>query len=125
LGDLLSRDDIKAVVVCLPILTQPAVILEALSAGKHVLSEKPVAKNIVTAKGLIDRHAAQHNALIWGVAENFRFFEPIVVGAERVKEIGGQLVTFNMKMFLFINDENKYFNTDCKLHPLFESISCF
>lgn len=41
---LLDRDDIQALIIALPILSQPDFIKKALAKGKHVLSEKPVAK---------------------------------------------------------------------------------
>jgi len=52
LDDLLQRKDIHAVIIALPILVQPAIIKKALSAGKHVLSEKPIATDVATAEGL-------------------------------------------------------------------------
>lgn len=54
LGDLLARSDIHAVIVVLPISQQPDVIIRALKAGKHVLSEKPVAKDVKSALKLIE-----------------------------------------------------------------------
>lgn len=39
LEEVLNRQDVHAVVVVLPIGKQPEVILKALKAGKHVLSE--------------------------------------------------------------------------------------
>ena len=38
----------------LPILVQPDFIKKALSAGKHVLAEKPIAKDVATATELLD-----------------------------------------------------------------------
>ena len=40
LDALLARADIQAVIVVLPINQQPEIILQALAAGKNVLSEK-------------------------------------------------------------------------------------
>lgn len=42
LDELLAREDIRTVVLALPITTQPEVIRKALAAGKSVISEKPV-----------------------------------------------------------------------------------
>ena len=39
LETLLARDDVEAVDLVLPIQTLPAVIRQALTAGKHVISE--------------------------------------------------------------------------------------
>jgi len=45
LDDLLSRTDIRAVDVALPINNQPNVIKKALNAGKHVVHSKWVDDN--------------------------------------------------------------------------------
>lgn len=117
LDDLLARTDIGAVVVCLPILTQPDVIKKALAAGKHVLSEKPVAKDLATATSLIGYHATLPNPPIWAVAENFRFMESLRYAAGKVKEIGGKVVTFHLRKYGFVRPTDKYFNTACTFPP--------
>ncbi|KAF2802671.1 NAD(P)-binding protein [Mytilinidion resinicola] len=53
-ADLLKRANLKGVIICLLIPNQPAFIKQALSAGKHVLSEKPVAPTLAAGKELID-----------------------------------------------------------------------
>ena len=99
--------------VCLPILTQPEVIKKALSAGKHVLSEKPVAKDVATAKELIAWHAALPNAPLWAVGENFRYMSSLEFAASKVKELGGKVVAFHLHMYNLIPDDDKYLNTPC------------
>ena len=81
-----------------------------------MLSEKPVAKDVATATELM----AWYEGLgpqkpIWGVAENFRFWETIEYAQEKVAELGGEVVTFGFEMFKFVNADDKYFNTACKL----------
>lgn len=73
LDTLLNRPDITAVIVVLPITHQPGVILKALAAGKHVLSEKPVAPDVGAGIQLINEYKSQYkpNGLVWRVAENF------------------------------------------------------
>ncbi len=46
LETMLNRKDIEAIIIALPIKLQPAIILKCLEAGKHVLSEKPVGKDV-------------------------------------------------------------------------------
>lgn len=53
LDKLLSREDIGAVIIALPILSQPDIITKALKAGKHVLSEKPVSQDITSATKML------------------------------------------------------------------------
>ena len=60
LDALLARDDISAVIIALPITAQPAVITKALAAGKHVLAEKPIAKDVASAKAPDCRERLAH-----------------------------------------------------------------
>ena len=50
---LLARPDIDAAIVILLITKQPEVVLKALTAGKHVSSEKPIAEGVLTGIGPI------------------------------------------------------------------------
>jgi predicted dehydrogenase len=111
LDDLLQREDIHAVVIALPILVQPNIIKKAISAGKHVLSEKPIAKDVSTAQELIAWYKEKKANQIWGVAENFRLLEPIQYGAEQVKKIGGNVATFSMKLYGFVDENDEFYQT--------------
>lgn len=112
LDTLLERDDIHAVTIALPIPLQSEYIRRSLSAGKHVLSEKPIAKDIATAENLIDFHRKLSHAPVWGVAENFRFVEFMTTGAEKVKELAGKVVTFQTKLNTLMKDDDKFLNTE-------------
>jgi hypothetical protein len=122
LSDLLARADVAAVDVVLPILRQPDVVRAALQAGKHVLSEKPVAGDVAAARALIGWYEAWEGPgqqggagkPLWGVAENWRFMESLRYAARRVGEIGGQVVSFRLVQHGFMREDNKYFNTECK-----------
>ena len=114
--DLLARDDISTVIICVPITKSPPLIQKALKAGKHVLSEKPIAKDVATAKSLIEFYNGLEKKGIWAVGENLRFVDAIVSGAQKVKEVGGEIVTFRLEMFTKIGDDDKFFNTECTLN---------
>ena len=106
--------------VVLPILTQPDVIARALDAGKHVLSEKPVAKDVATAQKMLAAYtvtAKGNNPKIWAVAENFRFQMSLNYAAAKLKEIGGDVTTFRLQMNSLVQADNKYFNTECGFPP--------
>ena len=45
-ADLLARDDVEAVLICLPIPLLYPSARAALEAGKHVLCEKPAGANV-------------------------------------------------------------------------------
>ena len=51
--DVLRRDDIAAVSVCLPDFLHRQVVIEAADAGKHVLCEKPLAMSVSEADEMI------------------------------------------------------------------------
>lgn len=72
LEKVLSDPEVDAVAFVLPISAQPEYIIQALKAGKHVLSEKPVGKDLETAKELIKVYETDYKpkGLIWRVAES-------------------------------------------------------
>lgn len=74
LSALLTRSDITAVIIALPITTQPSVVQACLAAGKHVLCEKPIAANLSTAASLITAYETTHKPLgtHFAIAEQFR-----------------------------------------------------
>lgn len=51
--DVLRRDDISAVSVCLPDFLHHQVVIEAAEAGKHVLCEKPLAMSVSEADEML------------------------------------------------------------------------
>ncbi|KAH6640235.1 hypothetical protein F5144DRAFT_589756 [Chaetomium tenue] len=121
LTDLLQRADIGAVDVALPILQQPAVVEQALRAGKHVLSEKPVAGDVAGAQALIATYEGLGAGRpLWGVAENWRYMESLRYAAEKVREVGGELVTFRLHKYGSVKADNKYFNTAWRKTPEYQ-----
>ena len=111
LDDLLACEDIDAVIIALPICVQPIVIKKAIEAGKHVLSEKPIGKDIETAARLTKWFKHVKREEMWSVGENFRFFEPITFAAEQIEKLGGELVTFSVDLYAFIDESDEYFRT--------------
>ena len=124
LDHLLARDDIDAVIIALPVGVQPTVVKQAIEAGKHVLSEKPIAKDIETAAQLIRWYKHQRCQELWSVGENFRFFDPIVFAVEQIKKLGGELVTFSVDVHAFIDENDQFYQTawyvsQCPCHTSF------
>jgi len=111
LDDLLGRSDIGAVIIALPIKNQPEYIRKALLAGKHVLSEKPVAENVKEAVELIKWYRSEivGKGVTWAVAENQRYLASFTRAAEAVQTMGRQL-TFRVQMHVLVSG-GKYFET--------------
>ncbi|KAL1901024.1 hypothetical protein Sste5346_002089 [Sporothrix stenoceras] len=118
LSDLLSRSDIVAVSVCMPINLQPVAIRAALKAGKHVISEKPVADTVANAKALVDEYNGLPSGKpIWGVAENYRYMQSLHLAESKLREIGGDLVSFSLISNKFVRPDGNYFNTSWRKNP--------
>jgi predicted dehydrogenase len=79
LAGVLDRGDVAAVTVATPPSTHAAVVIAAVEAGKHVLCEKPFARNAVEAEAML--HAATTAGVTHLVGHEFRFApERAVIG---------------------------------------------
>ena len=120
LDALLARTDIAAVVIALPITLQPTIVRKALAAGKHVLSEKPVAPDVAGGITLINDYNTKYKSkgLIWRVAENYEV-EPAYQAAAKVIKDGkiGKVAFFNARVVNYIEKSNKYYNTPWRTIP--------
>ncbi|KAI0062479.1 oxidoreductase family protein [Artomyces pyxidatus] len=120
LDALLARSDIQSVIVVLPITSQPAVILKALAAGKHVISEKPVAADVAGAVELIKTYERDYKpkGLIWRVAENFES-EPIYQRAGQAIRDGkiGKVTYFKVQVLNALDKDSKWYNTPWRTVP--------
>ena len=119
--DLLARSDIQTVIIALPILAQPAYIKEALSAGKHVFAEKPIAKDLATATELIDWYHKNIDTekVFFGIAEQFRYLNAFIHGAKKVKEFG-KVLGCRTRMHAFVQPGSKYYETAWRKTPEYQ-----
>ncbi len=83
--DLLARDDLDAVDIVLPIPVMPQVVAQALEAGKHVISEKPIAPTVAEGRRLIAIHH-RHPDRVWMVAENVRYEASYLWAGRRLRD---------------------------------------
>lgn len=120
LDALLARSDITAVIVVLPITHQPAVIIKALAAGKHVLSEKPVAADVAAGVKLIATYNSEYKpkGLKWRVAENYEA-EPGFRAAGKAIRDGkiGKVVFFNSRTVNYIDKTSQWYQTPWRTVP--------
>ncbi|KAL4914332.1 hypothetical protein BDW62DRAFT_220223 [Aspergillus aurantiobrunneus] len=114
--DLLRRPDIDAVIISLPIPNQAQYIREALKAGKHVLSEKPVCANVQEAEDLIKWYRSEIKDATWAVAENFRFLNSFIDAAEQLKSLG-RIIGFQGREHMFIEPDFPFHLTEWRRNP--------
>lgn len=120
LPTLLAKSDISAVIVVLPITTQPTIVLEALAAGKHVLSEKPVAADVARGQALIQEYETKYKpkGLIWRVAENYEYETAYGAAGKAVKDGKiGKVVFYNARVVNHIDKNSKWYNTPWRTVP--------
>lgn len=119
-ADILKRSDIEAVIIALPIPHQPEYIKQALSAGKHVLAEKPIAKDVETAKELLQWYNSKIDTskTFFAIAENWRFLERFAYGAQELKSLG-KIQNFRMRLNALVKG-GKYFETPWRKTPQYQ-----
>jgi predicted dehydrogenase len=83
---VIARDDVDAVVVCVPTSKHDEVARAALEAGKHVLCEKPLAGTAAQAQALSDLAAARGLILMTG---HVFLFNPGILKLREIIAAGG------------------------------------
>jgi len=83
--DILVRDDIDAVDICLPTFLHPRYTIEAAKAGKHIFCEKPIALNLKDADKMIEEVEKKGVKLM--VGHVLRFW-PEYVKIKKIQESG-------------------------------------
>jgi len=69
---VLARDDVDAVAVTVPQKFRRQIVLDAIAAGKHILSEKPISDVPAVAEELCDAIAAA--GITFAMVHNYHFF---------------------------------------------------
>ena len=83
IGEVLADGSIEAVDIVLPISMLPEVAAQALAAGKHVFSEKPIAPTVAEAQSLIAA-SLSYGDQVWMVGENWRYEEAFQAAARAI-----------------------------------------
>ncbi|KAF8525517.1 oxidoreductase family protein [Hysterangium stoloniferum] len=122
LNALLSRSDVDAVIIALPITIQPDIIRAAFAHDKHVLSEKPVAPSVAEGLELIGEYEAKYKGkLLWRVAENdeaepaFRKIGELVKGGAI-----GKVTWWNLTAVGSLGKDVKWYKTPWRTVPEYQ-----
>lgn len=105
--DLLKQDDITSLHICTPNFLHYDQSKKALQAGKHVVCEKPLAKNLEEAEELV--RIAAETGLVNAVHFNLRYY-PLVRQMKTMREKGelGEIYSFigsYLQDWLFYNTD--------------------
>ncbi len=108
---LLDDPHIDAVDILLPIPIQADFVAAALRAGKHVISEKPIAPDSATARALIDLHRRLPGQ-VWMVGENWRYEEAFERAADLMRQgVIGRPLSCYWAQFSALKPGNPYYAT--------------
>ena len=80
--DVIARDDVGVVDVCVPPHVRREIVIAAAQAGKHILSEKPIAT--VPADGAAMVEAARSAGVTLGLVHNYLFQPEIVLARQLI-----------------------------------------
>jgi len=99
LGEALALDGVDIVTIATPPNTHKEIALEAISAGKHILCEKPFARDVAEAQQMLD--AAEAAGIVHLLGTEFRFATAQALATRAIKQgvIGEpRLVNFTMNV---------------------------
>jgi predicted dehydrogenase len=106
LKTLLAREDIAAIFIVLPIILQPDYIKKCLVAGKHVLSEKPMAPSSQIAKDLIEFHASLSRKPVFAISEPVRFDPSWIKMSELVRQRIAPVHIFTLEYYVGVSEDH-------------------
>ena len=109
---LLADESVEAVDIVLPIPMLGGVVSQALAAGKHVFSEKPIAPTVAEAQALIAR-SRSFGDRVWMVGENWRYEEAFEAAAQAINAGRiGQPLFCDMSLQLPVKADSPYLQSD-------------
>ena len=111
---VLAMPEIEAVDIILPIELNYRVTHDALTAGKHVLVEKPLAANLAEARSMVQLE--KETPRVTMVAENFRY-SPAFAAIRQYLEQGqiGKVQAVFWNKFYHMDAANQYVQTQWRI----------
>lgn len=82
--EMLEKEEIDIVIICTPNFLHAPVAIDALSAGKHVLTEKPMTMDVASAEQM--KEIAERNGKVLMVAQNNRFHGETMLLKKLIKQ---------------------------------------
>lgn len=82
--EMLAEEELDAIIICVPNFLHASLAMEALQAGKHVITEKPMALNAELAKQM--KGTAEENGKVLMVGQNNRFHAATFLLKEQIAE---------------------------------------
>ncbi|WVQ99945.1 hypothetical protein IAU59_007088 [Kwoniella sp. CBS 9459] len=118
---VLADKDVEGVMIVLPITAQPDIVRKAWKAGKHVISEKPLAKDVKDALALVEEYEREYKpkGIIWRVAENYSH-EPMLREAGKFLSSTpslGPILFWQLSFQAYVEDGSKYHKTGWRTIP--------
>lgn len=111
MDQLLEDENIEAVNITLPIHLLPTAVEKAVRAGKHVISEKPVAPSVERGQALLETVRSLPD-ITWMVAENWRYDNTILQAAELLRSGAiGEPYVFHWAIHVTMDATNPYYHT--------------
>ena len=90
-NNIINNNNIDIIIICTPNYLIKNIAIQALNSGKHVLSEKPLGKNVAESKEMMD--CANRNNKILYTGFNHRFHPSILKAKELIdKEMIGDIL---------------------------------
>ena len=123
LTEALAAVEADAVLLTSPPETHMSLAIEAMRAGKHVLSEKPMATSMDEAVKAI--RVSHETGMHLQISQNYRYYPAPIVAAELVRsEAVGALARVNLDFRQWVHDapagEHAYYNIH---HPLLSDMA--
>ena len=81
--DLIARDDVGVVDVCVPPHVRREIVIAAARAGKHILSEKPLATVPADAAAMVEE--ARKAGVTLGLVHNYLFQPEIILARQLIR----------------------------------------
>lgn len=100
--DLIARDDVGVVDVCVPPHVRREIVIAAARAGKHILSEKPLATVPSDAAAMVE--AADMAGVTLGLVHNYLFQPEIVLARQLIASGALGQVEMAIVNFLGVHD---------------------